>query len=119
MAAQLQVLRRKVRSVKSTKKITKAQELVATSRIAKAQERVTASRPYSTAITRVLTALASNASVDHPLLVPRPVVRRAGVLVITSDRGLAGGYNANAIRTTEQLISRMRADGKQVLLYVV
>src|SRR5262249_12813394 len=54
-----------------------------------------------------------------PLLVPRPVVRRAGVLIITSDRGLCGGYNANAIRTAEQLISRLREDGKQVLLYVV
>jgi F-type H+-transporting ATPase subunit gamma len=101
------------------RKITKAMELVATSRIAKAQERVAASRPYSIAITDVLTALASNANIDHPLLRPRPVVRRAGVLVITSDRGLCGGYNANAIRTAEQLISRLREEGKQVMLYVV
>lgn len=119
MAAQVGALRRRIRSVKSTKKITKAQELVATSRIAKAQERVAASQPYATAITNVLTALASNANVDHPLLVPRPVVRRAGVLLITSDRGLAGGYNANAIRTAEQLIARLKEDGKQVLLYTV
>ncbi|GAA1806675.1 F0F1 ATP synthase subunit gamma [Luedemannella flava] len=119
MAAQVGALRRRIRSVKSTKKITKAQELVATSRIAKAQERVAASQPYATAITNVLTALASNANVDHPLLVPRPVVRRAGVLLITSDRGLAGGYNANAIRTAEQLIARLKADGKQVMLYTV
>src|SRR4051812_46705474 len=119
MPAQVGALRRRIRSVKSTKKITKAQELVATSPIAKAQERVAASRPYAVAITNVLTALASNANIDHPLLAPRPVVRRAGVLVITSDRGLAGGYNANAIRTTEQLIARLRADGKQVMLYVV
>ena len=101
------------------RKITKAMELVATSRIAKAQERVAASRPYSIAITDVLTALASNANIDHPLLRPRPVVRRAGVLVITSDRGLCGGYNANAIRTAEQLISRLREEGKQVMLSVV
>ncbi|GAA1749243.1 F0F1 ATP synthase subunit gamma [Luedemannella helvata] len=119
MAAQVGALRRRIRSVKSTKKITKAQELVATSRIAKAQERVAASQPYATAITNVLTALASNANVDHPLLVARPVVRRAGVLLITSDRGLAGGYNANAIRTAEQLIARLKEDGKQVLLYTV
>src|SRR5204863_3088911 len=119
MPAQLQVLRRRIRSVKSTKKITKAQELVATSRIAKAQERVAASRPYAEAITHVLTALASNANVDHPLLVPRERIRRAGVLVVTSDRGLCGGYNANAIRTAEQLIARLREDGKQVALYVV
>ena len=120
MPAQLQTLRRRIRSVKSTKKITKAQELVATSRIAKAQERVAASRPYADAITQVLTALASNATtLDHPLLVPRDPVRRAGVLVITSDRGLCGAYNANAIRTAEQLIARLRADEKETLLYVI
>ena len=119
MAGQVRILRRRIRTTRSTKKITKAMELVATSRIAKAQERVKASRPYASAITDVLTALASNANIDHPLLVARHVVRRAGVLVITSDRGLCGGYNAYALRTAEQLVSRLRADGKQVLLYVV
>jgi F-type H+-transporting ATPase subunit gamma len=119
MAAQVRVLRGRIRSAKSMKKITKAMELVATSRIAKAQARVAASLPYAKAITGVLTALASNATVDHPLLVPRPRVRRAGVLVITSDRGLAGGYTANAIRTAEQLMARLRTDGKEPVLYVV
>ncbi|MDG6106073.1 F0F1 ATP synthase subunit gamma [Dactylosporangium aurantiacum] len=118
MAGQVQALRRRIRTVKSTKKITKAQELVATSRIGKAQERVAASLPYAEAITGVLTALATNTNVDHPLLVPRNPVRRAGVLLVTSDRGLCGGYNANAIRQAEQLIARLRADGKQVALYV-
>jgi F-type H+-transporting ATPase subunit gamma len=80
---------------------------------------VAASRPYAEAITQVLTELASNASVDNPLLQPRERVRRAGVLLITSDRGLAGAYNANAIRTAEQLIARLRADGKDVVLYIV
>jgi len=119
MPGQVQQLRRRIRTVRSTKKIAKAQELVATSRIAKAQERVAASQPYAEAITQVLTALASNASVDNPLLIPRERVRRAGILLITSDRGLAGAYNANAIRTCEQLISRLRADGKDVALYVI
>jgi F-type H+-transporting ATPase subunit gamma len=119
MAGQIQALRRRVRSTKSTKKITKAQELVATSRIAKAQERVEASRPYAEAITSVLTALASNTNIDHPLLVPRERVRRAGVLVVTSDRGLCGAYNANAIRTAEQLIARLKGDGKEVARYVI
>jgi F-type H+-transporting ATPase subunit gamma len=119
MPASVRVLRRKIRTTKSTKKITKAMELVATSRIAKAQERVARSQPYSAAITTVLTALASTANLDHPLLKPRDPVRRAGVLLITSDRGLCGGYNANAIRTAEQLISRLHEDGKQVVLYVV
>nr|BFE62959.1 F0F1 ATP synthase subunit gamma [Dactylosporangium thailandense] len=118
MAGQVQALRRRIRTVKSTKKITKAQELVATSRIGKAQERVAASRPYADAITDVLTALASNANLDHPLLAPRTPVRRAGVLVVTSDRGLCGGYNANALRTAEQLIAKLRGEGKQVALYV-
>jgi F-type H+-transporting ATPase subunit gamma len=119
MAGQLRVLRRRIASVGSMKKITKAMELVATSRISKAQERVAASLPYSWAITDVLTALASAADISHPLLVPRPRIRRAGVLVITSDRGLCGAYNANAIRTGEELITKLREDGKQVDLYVV
>ncbi|MFI5842936.1 F0F1 ATP synthase subunit gamma [Catenuloplanes sp. NPDC051500] len=119
MAGQVQALRRKVRSVRSTKKIAKAQELVATSKIAKAQERQSAAKPYAEAITGVLTELASNANIDHPLLQARPRVLRAGVLLITSDRGLAGAYNANAIRTAEGLISRLRADNKDVALYVV
>jgi F-type H+-transporting ATPase subunit gamma len=115
----VRVLRRRIKTTKSTKKITKAMELVATSRIAKAQERVAASQPYAQAITNVLTALASNANINHPLLVERGQVRRAGVLLITSDRGLCGGYNANAIRQAEQLIARLREDGKQVALYVI
>lgn len=119
MAGQLRHLRRRIASVRSTKKITKAMELVATSRIAKAQERVAASLPYSYAITDVMTALASAADINHPLLVPRPNPKRAGVLVITSDRGLCGAYNANAIRTAEELIARLRQEGKDVRLYVV
>jgi F-type H+-transporting ATPase subunit gamma len=119
MAGSVRVLRRRIRSTRSTKKITKAMELVATSRIAKAQERVNASRPYADAITGVLTALASNSSIDHPLLVARPQIRTAGVLVITSDRGLAGGYNANAIRAAEQLVARLQAEGKRTALYVI
>jgi len=119
MAGSVRHLRGRIRATRSMRKITKAMELVATSRIAKAQARVAASLPYSKAITDVLTALASSASIDHPLLQPRPRVRRAGVLVITSDRGLAGGYNANVIRTAESLIARLNEEGKQVFLYVV
>lgn len=119
MAAQVRVLRQRIRAAKSMKKITKAMELVATSRIAKAQARVAASLPYAQAITGVLTALASNAGVDHPLLTGRPKVRRAGVLLITSDRGLAGGYSSNAIKTAESLIARLREDGKEPVLYVI
>ncbi|MEU7930649.1 F0F1 ATP synthase subunit gamma [Micromonospora echinofusca] len=119
MAAQVRVLRQRIRSAKGMKKITKAMELVATSRIAKAQARVEASLPYAQAVTGVLTALASNAQIDHPLLTPRPKVRRAGVLLVTSDRGLAGGYSSNAIKMAESLIARLRADGKEPVLYVI
>src|SRR5258705_4708753 len=110
MAASVRVLRRQIRSTRSMRKITKAMELVATSRIAKAQARVAASQPYSIAITDVLTALASNANIDHPLLRPRAKVRRAGVLVVTSDRGLAGGDNTNALRAAAQPTSELPPD---------
>ncbi|GIJ28514.1 ATP synthase gamma chain [Micromonospora qiuiae] len=119
MAAQVRVLRQRIRSAKGMKKITKAMELVATSRIAKAQARVEASLPYAQAITGVLTALASNARIDHPMLTARKRVRRAGVLVVTADRGLAGGYSSNAIKTAESLIARLQADGKEPVLYVI
>jgi F-type H+-transporting ATPase subunit gamma len=119
MGAQLRVLRRQIKTVQSTKKITKAMELIATSRIAKAQARVVASRPYADEITRVLSALASNSALDHPLLVEREAVRRVGVLVITSDRGLAGGYSSNAIKQTEELLALLRSQGKTPVLFVV
>lgn len=119
MPGNLQALRRRIRSVSSTKKITKAQELVASSRIAKAQERVEAARPYASTMTTVLAALAANATLDHPLLVERATVRRTGILLITSDRGLCGGYNANAIRMAESVVEQVRSEGKEPVLYVV
>jgi F-type H+-transporting ATPase subunit gamma len=120
MGAQIRVLRRRIKTVQSTKKITKAMELIATSRIAKAQQRVAASKPYAAEITRVLTALASNTTtIDHPLVVERPQPGRVGVLVITSDRGLAGGYSANALKTAEELMARLRSEGKTPVLYVI
>jgi F-type H+-transporting ATPase subunit gamma len=119
MGAQLRVYRRKIRSVQSTKKITKAMELIAASRIAKAQARVAAARPYAQEITIALTALASNANLNHPLLVERPRPRRAGILVVTSDRGLAGGYSSNAIKAANELAELLRSEGKETWLYVV
>ncbi|NIJ10884.1 F-type H+-transporting ATPase subunit gamma [Saccharomonospora amisosensis] len=120
MAAQLRELRQKIRATKSIGKITKAMELIATSRISRAQARVEASRPYATEITNVLSALAgASANLDNPLLVERENPRRAGVLVVTSDKGLCGAYNANALRTAEELLSLLREQGKQPRLYVV
>ncbi len=120
MAAQLRVLRRRIRSVQSTKKITKASELIATSRIARAQARVVASRPYAREITKVLSALASAAgTLDNPLLVERENPTRAAMLVVTSDRGLCGGYNANLLRAAEELHALLRDEGKSVQVYLI
>jgi F-type H+-transporting ATPase subunit gamma len=119
MAGTLRALRRRIRSTRSTKKIFSAQELIAGARIVKAQARVEASKPYAREITRVLSALASSASLDHPLLTERQNPQRAGVLVITSDRGFAGSYNVNVLRRTEELLSLLRNEGKEPVLYVV
>ncbi|MEV0051630.1 F0F1 ATP synthase subunit gamma [Saccharopolyspora shandongensis] len=117
--AQLRELRNRIRSVKSTRKITKAQELIATSRIMKAQARVEASRPYAEEITNVLSALADVSTLDHPLLTERTNPKRAGVLVVTSDRGFCGGYNANVIKAAEELQALLREQGKEPVLYVI
>jgi F-type H+-transporting ATPase subunit gamma len=119
MAASLRALRRRIRSTQSTKKIFSAQELIAGARIVRAQARVEASKPYAREITRVLSALAGSASLDHPLLTERQDARRAAVLVITSDRGFAGSYNVNVLRRTEELLSLLRQEGKEPVLYVV
>ncbi|NKQ54890.1 F0F1 ATP synthase subunit gamma [Amycolatopsis sp. K13G38] len=119
MPAQIRVLRRRIRSTQSMRKITKAQELIATSRITKAQARVEAARPYAEEITSVLCALADAAGYPHPLLVEREAPRRAGVLVVTSDRGLCGGYNANVLRRAEELQALLREQGKEPHLYVI
>jgi F-type H+-transporting ATPase subunit gamma len=120
MAAQLRELRSRIKATKSIGKITKAMELIATSRIAKAQARVEASRPYAREITKVLSALASAAgTLDHPLLVERDNPTRAAVLVVTSDRGLCGAYNANVLRAAEELHSLLRDEGKSIKLYVI
>jgi F-type H+-transporting ATPase subunit gamma len=119
MAASLRALRRRIRSTQSTKKIFSAQELIAGARIVRAQARVEASKPYAREITRVLSALASSASLDHPLLTERQDPQRAAVLVITSDRGFAGSYNVNVLRRTEELLSLLRQEGKEPVLYVV
>jgi F-type H+-transporting ATPase subunit gamma len=119
MAAQVRVLRQRVKSVQSTQKTTKAMEMIATSRIAKAQAKVLAAAPYSAQITDVLTALATASTLDHPLLTERADARLAGILVVTSDRGLAGGYNANALKATEELTSLLRSQGKEVVYFVI
>jgi len=119
MAATLRELRGRIRSAGSIKKITKAQELIATSRIAKAQARVEAARPYAVEITDMLSNLAAESALDHPLLVARDNPRRAAVLVVSSDRGLCGAYNANVLRRAEELMALLRQEGKTPVLFVV
>ncbi|PVZ14732.1 F0F1 ATP synthase subunit gamma [Actinomycetospora cinnamomea] len=119
MPASLRVLRRRIRSTKNIAQITKAMEMVAASRIAKAQARVQAARPYSDEFTHVLTTAARAGASDHPLLVAREEPSRAGVLVVTSDRGLAGGYNANVLREAERLMRELSDAGKETALFVI
>jgi F-type H+-transporting ATPase subunit gamma len=119
MAATLRELRGRIRSAGSIKKITKAQEMIAASRIGKAQARLKEARPYADELTRVLTTLAQEAALDHPLLVENPEPKRAAVLVVSSDRGLCGAYNSGAFRRAEELFSLLREQGKKPVLYTV
>lgn len=121
MGAQLRVVRRRIRTVQATKKITRAMELIAASRIVKAQQRLNATLPYTQELNRALTAAASNASTlaDHPLVAAQSTHERAAMLVITSDRGLAGAYSSNAIREAQALSNHLGDDGYDVVPYVV
>src|SRR3954452_14985463 len=120
MGAQLRRIRQRAATVKSIAKITRAQELIASSRIVKAQQRVRASTPYARQITRAISALIShNVGISHPLLTERTDTDRVAVLLITSDRGFAGGYNANVIREAEGLMTMLREQGKTPVPYIV
>jgi F-type H+-transporting ATPase subunit gamma len=127
MGAELRVYRRKIRSVNATKKITKAMELISASRIVKAQARVAESTPYAEAITRAVSAVASFSNVDHPLTSAKPATEegedqgpaRAALLLLTSDRGLAGAYSSNAIKEGERLTGLLHDQGKEPVPFVV
>ncbi len=119
MAASLRVYRQRIRSVTSTKKITRAMELIAASRIVKAQQRSKEAAPYARAITRAVSALSSFSDVDHPLTTERPEIKRAAMLLVTADRGLAGSYSSAVIREGDRLAERLREAGKEVVPYVM
>ena len=119
MGAQLRVYRRRVRTVQSTKKITKAMELIAASRIAKAQARITAARPYVVELTRALAALARDTTQPNPMLTGTDSPQRSGIVMITSDRGLAGGYSANVIKRANQLADRLSTEAIEPVRYVI
>ncbi|HEV7741572.1 MAG TPA: F0F1 ATP synthase subunit gamma [Pseudolysinimonas sp.] len=119
MGAQLRVYRQKIKSAQTTKKITRAMELIAASRIQKALTRVQASAPYARAVTRAVSAVATYSNVNHVLTTEPESIDRAAILVFASDRGLAGAFNANVLKESEELATLLRGQGKEVVLYVV
>jgi len=119
MGAQLRVYRRRMRSVKATKKITKAMELISASRIVKAQQRVAASTPYANELTRAVSAVATYSSTNHPLTTESENPRRAAILIISADRGMAGAYSNNAIKEGEQLAALLKSRGLETASYLV
>jgi F-type H+-transporting ATPase subunit gamma len=117
---QERILRRRIRSIQSTQKITRAQELIAASRIARAQAQVAAAQPYSESITQVVNDLAAGGGpTDSALLTPRPDIRRVGYIVVTADRGLCGAYNSSVIRAAERAIEARQAQGIDYALVLV
>jgi F-type H+-transporting ATPase subunit gamma len=119
MGAQLRVYRQKIKSAQTTKKITRAMELISASRIQKAQARVAASTPYSDAITRAVSAVASYSNVTHVLTTEPERIDRAAIVIFTSDRGLAGAFNSQVLRAAEELTELLRSQGKEVEYFLV
>ena len=119
MGAQIREYRQRIRSVSATKKITRAMELMAASRVVKAQQAVRESTPYARALTRAASAVATYSDEDHPLTTEPDDVRRAAVLVVAADRGLAGGYNSNVLKEGERVSAALRDQGKEVQTYLV
>ncbi|HPU12479.1 MAG TPA: F0F1 ATP synthase subunit gamma [Aeromicrobium sp.] len=118
MAVSLREYRAKIRSTQSTKKITRAMELIAASRIIKAQQAAAAAAPYARELTRAVSALATYSNVDHVLTTENPDAKRAAILVIASDRGLAGAYASSVLKETEQLVERLHGEGKEVTYFL-
>ncbi|MFC7402745.1 F0F1 ATP synthase subunit gamma [Citricoccus sp. GCM10030269] len=119
MGAQIRVYRQKIASTQSMQKIFKAMELIATSRIGKARDRVSASLPYANAITRAVSAVSSQQDIEHVLTSEVENPKRAAVLVLSSDRGMAGAYSANILRHAEELLETLHAEGKETDIYLV
>lgn len=119
MGAQLRVYKQKISSAQTTKKITKAMELIAASRIQKAMARVKASTPFAQAVTRAVSAVATHSSVDHPLTSEAETIRRTAVVIFSSDRGLAGAFNSQVIREGLEQGERLRELGREPVYYLV
>jgi F-type H+-transporting ATPase subunit gamma len=118
MAVSLREYRARIKSVESTKKITRAMELIAASRIIKAQQRAQAAAPYARELTRAVTALVTYSNVDHALTTEPENPDKAAILIVTSDRGLAGAYSSSVLKEAERLAERLRGEGKEVITYI-
>lgn len=118
MALSLREYRARIKSTESMKKITRAMELIAASRIIKAQQRAQAAAPYARELTRAVSAVATFSNVDHPLTKAEENPKRAAVLIVTSDRGLAGAYSSSVLKEAERLLERLREEGKEVDAYI-
>ena len=119
MGAQLRVYRQKIKSATTTKKITRAMELISASRIQKAQQRVAASNPFARAVTRAVSAVSSHADIDHPLTTQAENPIRSAVVIFTSDRGLAGAFSSSVLKESEQLTKTLMDQGQEVVYYLV
>src|ERR1039457_935912 len=120
MGAQLRAVRQRIRSIQSTAKITRAQELIAASRIIRARQRVRDAGPYAREIIDALEAVVSRTTqIDHPLVREPQTVQRAAVLILTSDRGFCGGYNANVLREAQRLRALLSERSIETVTYVV
>ncbi|HEY4152085.1 MAG TPA: F0F1 ATP synthase subunit gamma, partial [Pseudolysinimonas sp.] len=119
MGAQLRGYRARIKSAQTTKKITRAMELIAASRIQKALARVKASAPYARAVTRAVSAVATYSNVNHVLTTEPEKITRAAIVVFASDRGLAGAFNANVLRASEELATLLQNQGKEVVYYLI
>ena len=118
MAVSLREYRARIKSTESMKKITRAMELIAASRIIKAQQRAQAAAPYARELTRAVSAVATFSNVDHPLTKEEENPTRAAVLIVTSDRGLAGAYSSSVLKEAEKLYEKLRAQGMEIDTYI-
>ena len=118
MALSLREYRARIKSTESMKKITRAMELIAASRIIKAQQRAQSAAPYARELTRAVSAVATYSNVDHPLTTEPENPKRAAVLIVTSDRGLAGAYSSSVLKEAERLAEKLRGEGKEIETYI-
>src|SRR3954454_15246573 len=118
MALSVREYRARIKSTESMKKITRAMELIAASRIIKAQQRAQSAAPYARELTRAVSAVATYSNVDHPLTREPEDAKRAAVLILTSDRGLAGAYSSSVLKEAERLAEKLRGEGKEIDTYI-